>query len=111
MKMLALGVAVLLFPAVSSAQQSVDPKWDAWLGCWELVVENARDGAARPNPSRRSLPGTRDTERPQICVEPSGSGVTLTTRVANQSAIQQTIVADCVDHPFSDAECRGSQRA
>ena len=111
MKMLALGVAALLFPVVSSAQQSADPKWNAWLGCWELVVESARDGAARPNPSRRTLPSSRDTERPQICVEPSGSGVTLTTRVANETPIQQTIIADGVDHPIADAECRGTQRA
>jgi hypothetical protein len=111
MKMLALASVVLLFPAVSSAQHPTDPKWNAWLGCWELVLENARDTAARPNPSRRALPQSRDSSRPQICVEPSGNGVTLTTRVANQSAIQQTVIADGVDHAITDAECRGTQRA
>jgi hypothetical protein len=35
----------------------------------------------------------------------------MTTRVANQPAIQQTIVADGADHPITDAECRGTQRA
>ena len=56
MKTLALAAAVLLFPVVSSAQQAADPKWNAWLGCWELVLENARDAATRPSPSRRTLP-------------------------------------------------------
>ncbi len=98
MKTLALASAVLLFPMISNAQQATDPKWNAWLGCWELVVENARDAATRPSPSRRTLPQSAHSSRPQVCVEPSGNGVTLTTRVANQSAIQQTIVADGADH-------------
>ncbi len=111
MKTLALAAAVLLFPMVSSAQQATDPKWNAWLGCWELVVENARDASTRPSPSRRTLPQSGGSSRPQVCVEPSGNGVTLTTRVANQAAIEQTIVADGADHPITDAECRGTQRA
>lgn len=111
MKMLALAFAVLLFPAVSVAQQPADPKWNAWLGCWELVLENARDAATRPNPARRTLPQPAGATRPQVCVEPSGNGVILTTRVANQDAIQQTVIADGVDHAFSDADCQGTQRA
>jgi hypothetical protein len=112
MKTLALASALLLFPLVSSAQQHpTDPKWNAWLGCWELVIENARDVSARPSPSRRTLPQSSGPSRPQICVEPSGNGVTMTTRVANQAASEQTIVADGVDHPIADAECRGTQRA
>jgi hypothetical protein len=111
MKMLALASAVLLFPVVSNAQQPADPRWNAWLGCWELVLENARDTATRPNPARRTLPQTGGATRPQICVEPSGAGVTLTTRVATQDAIQQTIIADGADHAIEDADCRGTQRA
>jgi hypothetical protein len=37
--------------------------------------------------------------------------VTLTTRVADREALQQTVVADGGDHPITDAECRGTQRA
>lgn len=111
MKTLALASAVLLFPVVSNAQQPTDPKWNAWLGCWELVLENARDATTHPSPSRRTLQQSRDTSRPQVCVEPSGSGVTLTTRVGNQSTIQQTVIADGMEHPITDAECRGTQRA
>jgi hypothetical protein len=111
MKILAFASAVLLFPLVSHAQQVADPKWNAWLGCWELVVENARDANTRPNAARRTLSQNGGDSRAQVCVEPSGNGVTLTTRVANQTAIQQTIVADGAERPITDAECRGTQRA
>ena len=112
MKTLALASALLLFPLVASAQEHpTDPKWNAWLGCWELVIENARDGSTRPSPSRRTLPRSPTASPPQICVEPSGNGVTMTTQVANREAIQQTIIADGADHPITDAECRGTQRA
>jgi hypothetical protein len=112
MKTLALASALLLFPLIASAQQPTDPKWAPWLGCWELVLENARDpSGGRPSPSRRTLPSSNTSSRPQICIETSGVGVTLTTRVAGQQAIQQTIVADGLDHPITDAECRGLQRA
>ena len=111
MKILIFASAVLLFPLASHAQQAADPKWNAWLGCWELVVENARDANTRPNPARRTLSPNGGDSRAQVCVEPSGNGVTLTTRVANQTAIQQTIVADGAERPITDAECRGTQRA
>jgi hypothetical protein len=110
MKTLVLASALLLLPAMARAQQPADQRWAPWIGCWELVLENARDAATRPSPSRRALPSTSPS-RPQICIEPSGVGVTLTTRVAGQQAIQQTIVADGLEHPITDAECRGIQRA
>jgi len=95
MKTLALASALLAFPLVSTAQEHpTDPKWTAWLGCWELVIENARAGSVRPSPSRRTLPRSSSATPPQICVEPSGNGVTMTTQVANRAAIEQTIVAD-----------------
>lgn len=111
MKTLAIAAASLLLPLVSAAQQTADPKWTPWLGCWEMVVENARNATTRPSPSRRTLSQTGNNSRPQVCVETSGNGVTLTTRVADQEAIQQTVIADGVDHPITDAECRGTQRA
>jgi hypothetical protein len=112
MKTLALASAVLLFPFVSSAQDHpTDPKWNAWLGCWELVIENARDGSTRPSPSRRTLQQSSGPSRPQICVAPSGAGVTFTTQVGGQPAIEQTVIGDGADHPITDAECRGTQRA
>jgi hypothetical protein len=111
MKRLALACAVLLLPSAAPAQQPADPKWSPWLGCWELVLESAQDGLTRPSPSRRTLPQTSSPSRPQVCIETSGTGVTLTTRVANQTALQQTIVADGAEHAITDAECQGTQRA
>ena len=111
MKNLALAAAVLLFPVVANAQQSADAHWNAWLGCWELVLENTRDNATRPNPSRRNVPQAGQSSRPQICIEPAADGAMLTTSVANQPAIRQAIVADGAEHPIADAECRGTQRA
>src|SRR5262245_52890751 len=112
MKTLAIAAAsLLLFPLASTAQQTTDPKWTPWLGCWEMVVENARNATTRPSPSRRTLSQAGNDSRPQVCVEPSGNGVTLTTRVADQEAIQQTVIADGTEHPITDAECRGTQRA
>jgi len=60
MKTLALASAVLLFPLVLHAQ-ATDPKWNAWLGCWELVVENATRGAISPD--GRALAFLRDELR------------------------------------------------
>lgn len=114
MKTLALATTVLLlFPVVSNAQEHpTDPKWNAWLGCWELVVENVPGPSTRPRaPARRPLQQDSATTRPQICVEPSGNGVRLTTQVGTQSPIQQTLVADGADHAIADGECRGTQRA
>ncbi len=111
MKTLTLVSVLSLFPVVAAAQQPADERWRPWIGCWELVLENARDEATRPAPARRPLPSTGSSSRPQICIEPSGSGVTLTTRVAGQQAIQQTILADGRDHQITDAECGGTQRA
>src|SRR5919109_4689062 len=98
MSKLALISALLLFPHITTAQQTpntaqhpTDPKWNAWLGCWELVVENARDSAARTPAARRPL-ATSAATRPQVCVQPSGAGVVFSTRVAGQSAIEQTVI-------------------
>ena len=66
MKTLALASALILFPLVSSAQEHpTDPKWNGWLGCWELAVESARDGSTRPSPSRRTLPQSSTASRPR----------------------------------------------
>ena len=114
MKMLSVVAAILLLPTVSAAQSTArhpsEPKWNAWLGCWELVLEDARESATRKPAARRPLSQSRDA-RPQVCVQPASTGATFSTRVAGQSAIEQTIVADATDRPITDADCRGTQRA
>ena len=100
MKTLFLASALLFLPGVAAAQQPADQRWSPWMGCWELVLENARDAAARPSPARRPIPSAGSPSRPQICIEPSGSGVTLTTRVsAMLDAMQRALrpLGDRVD--------------
>jgi hypothetical protein len=81
------GIALLTCALTASAQ---DARWSPWIGCWTPI----------------SSPGTR------VCVTPSGdTAVTLSTVVEGQPALQQTLIADGADHPVSDAECRGTQRA
>jgi hypothetical protein len=112
-----LVVVFVVLPAVAHAQQ-IDARWRPWLGCWQLLDESVRQplpfaaaalGAANARTSREAA-GIR------VCVAPAPegngvSGVTLTTTVEGQPALEQTIVADGNPHPLSEAECRGTQRA
>jgi len=88
---IAAAIVTLAFAATAHAQ---DPRWAGWIGCW--------------SPAQ----GTQPIEGARVCVERTGAnGVTLRTTIAGQAALEQTIVADGADHPVSDNECRGSQRA
>jgi hypothetical protein len=82
-------VLVLVLGVVSSAgAQQLDARWAPFAGCWELI-----DGGATS------------------CVAPSTAGaVTLTTIVDGKSVLEQTIVADGVDHALTEPDCTGSQR-
>src|SRR5215813_4400360 len=101
MRTIIVGFALVFSAALSAtpafAQTNSDERWAPWLGCWNLVLESARDGAlgvdnAR-DPERPRSPN--DASRPQVCVEraPTG-GATFRTTIGNQNAISQTLVAD-----------------
>ncbi len=109
----ALLLVVLAVP--SAAQTPADARWGSWLGCWELAVENVRDGVAAPALRDRSssTPGTAGGDsRPRVCVTAAADGgATFTTTIANETALEQTIVANGVDRAVDDADCRGTQRA
>lgn len=113
MKVLASGFALLLLAAPALAQNTSDSRWGRWAGCWELVVENSREGAPSPdaaNRGPRSQP--RDPSRPQVCVEPTPEGgATFSTKVGAQTPIVQTVVADGKDRPITEDGCTGMQRA
>ena len=113
MKFLASGFALLLLAAPAFAQNAADARWSRWTGCWELVMENAREGAPSPETAGRA-PRTQpgDPNRPQVCVEaaPRG-GATFTTKVGTQTPIVQTVVADGKDRPVTEDGCTGIQRA
>jgi uncharacterized membrane protein YgcG len=113
MKTLASGFALLLCAVPVSAQDTADPRWSRWTGCWELVTENAREGAPSPQTADRATrTQPRDPDRPQVCVEsaPTG-GATFTTKVGTQTPIIQTVIADGKDRPVTEDGCTGIQRA
>jgi hypothetical protein len=106
--------------SASGAPQQVsttDPRWSPWLGCWRLLDENVQPGTgvleqrlsdtalSRRRPSRSSGDA-------RVCVAPASqpSGVTLTTMVGSDTAIEETIFADGAEHPIVEPDCKGWQR-
>lgn len=113
MRTLAYGFALILLaaPAHAQTQAAPDSRWSRWIGCWDLVMENAREGAPTPDTAgRESRTAPRDT-RPRVCVQASDGGATFSTSVGTQTPIVQTVVADGTDRPISDNGCTGTQRA
>jgi hypothetical protein len=113
MKALVSGCALLLLAAPAHAQDTTDARWNRWTGCWELVMENSREGAPDPaTASRAPRSQPRDAARPQVCVEASPTGgATFTTKIGTQTPIVQTIIADGMDRPVNEDSCTGTQRA
>jgi uncharacterized membrane protein YgcG len=112
MKTLAIGFGLVLVAASASAQSATDSRWTPWLGCWDLVIENARDGspaADLPRPQRGSSP--RGDLRPRVCVERADAGATFRTTIGDRTPIVQTIVADGTARPITDTDCTGTQSA
>lgn len=100
---------LLAWSGDAAAQEDThDARWQPWLGCWELVTESARVGADPTAPMRRlaALPGTR------VCVRPDEftSGVTLTTWIADERVMDDTIVADDEVREVRETECTGTER-
>jgi len=99
-------VALLLASAGTASAQQVDPRWSAWLGCWQLLEERGgeSDVAARELVMARGA---------VVCVAPKEgtTGVRLTTAVEGQSALEETMIADGTRRPFSEPGCDGWQQA
>jgi hypothetical protein len=112
MRTLASGFALLLLAVPAHAQNAADSRWSRWTGCWELVVENSRDGVPSPTARRELRAPARDAGRPQVCVEtkPDG-GATFSTKVGTQTPIVETVVPDGKDRPVTEEGCTGTQRA
>ena len=113
MKRLASGFVLVLLAVPAHAQNTADPRWSRWTGCWELVMENSREGAPGPSTAGRAPRSQpRDPARPQVCVTASpDGGATFSTKVGTQTPIVQTIVADGKDRPITEDGCTGTQRA
>ncbi len=106
----ALLVLTFALAAVPARAQTADSRWQPWLGCWMLATENLRDGAT-PDPRRTARPSSADADGPRVCVTSTADGARLETTVGGQSSGEQTIIADSVTRPVSDAECTGSERS
>jgi hypothetical protein len=106
---LVIAFALLALPA---GAQTNDARWDGWLGCWTLAVDNLRDTqapAAVPPPAFR--PSAVIDQAPTVCVTQAAGGARFVTTVAGQAAIDQTMIADGLPHPVTDDECSGTQHA
>lgn len=89
--MLTMAIVVGVVVRGSAQNGAVDSRWAPWLGCWDPVQGG---GSAR------------------VCVTPAGpNAVSLATTVQGQPVLEQTLAADGMAHPVTDAECRGTQRA
>jgi uncharacterized membrane protein YgcG len=102
-------------PAAASAQGPADdPRWAPWLGCWEMVRENVREGAAAlpdGQPPAELPPPLVVRPAPRVCVMGKGlNAVTLTTTLDGQAPLVQTLVADGSEQPLDGPSCQGTQR-
>ncbi len=107
----ALFVAVFALLAIPARAQTNDARWEPWLGCWTLAVDNLRDRQAPEGPPQRAArPSTPVEGAPRVCVSRTTGGVRFETTVGTQTAIDQAIIADGSGHPVNDDECSGTQR-
>jgi len=109
-----LVLSLLLAAASTASAQAPDPRWNDWLGCWNLVADG---NVARLPPAEEAAGRVTGPIRPgssrdaRVCVSPSGGGAELRTFVGEQQVLSQTIIADGADHPVADGGCSGTQRA
>jgi hypothetical protein len=102
---------VLAFGTPDAAAE--DLRWAPWLGCWEMVHDNVREGAAVPGDDQ-ALPPLPLVQRaaPRVCVTREGPDtVKVATTIEGQAALEETIVADGSQQAIEDNACRGSQHA
>ena len=111
-----ISLALLLVAVAAPARaQQADPRWEPWLGCWQMLDERVRDD----NPSgadavalarERVFRGTTDVT---VCITSASqpNAVTLRTQASGTPAFEQVVAADGVAHPLDERGCTGSQRA
>ena len=108
----ALLVAVFALLAVPARAQTNDMRWEPWLGCWNLAVDNLRPRETPEDVAGAApRPATAIDSAPRVCVSRTSDGARFETTVGPQTAIDQTIVADAAAHPVDDGECSGTQRS
>ena len=79
-------------PAPAAPNTVVDPRFNAWLGCWRLEDDLSGTGA-------------------RMCITPEKGGVRLQTIVGTQKGIDELVVPDGAEHAIVDSDCKGTERA
>ena len=88
---------------------SADPRWNPWLGCWQLWEEQLDPSSAVDNNEISAL-----LDRTFVCIRPSHfrDGVELTTMVGEKVLVKRVLVADGSRRDMRDVACAGwEQRA
>ena len=113
MRTLVLTVACLFVAVHAHTQTFVDPRWTPFLGCWDLVVQDAPPTRRDPDPRAEAErgPSVREGHSAQVCVAPDGAGVTMSTNFADRPVLVQTLIADAPARSIVDDTCRGTERA
>ncbi|HKY22240.1 MAG TPA: hypothetical protein VJM31_13585 [Vicinamibacterales bacterium] len=80
-----------------AASATFDSRWNPYLGCWRIAQEQQ---GAQNVPVAPGL---------TVCAQPSGPGVSITTTVDGKTVLEQTIIANGLPQPVSQADCTGTQ--
>lgn len=81
------------------AQESVDPRWLPWLGCWQPVEDMVAEY------------GDAEARQAYFCVRPDGAGVEIATVVDDAPVSSRLMIADGARYEVSEEGCSGSQSA
>jgi hypothetical protein len=110
MKHVLLSLMLLVLAVPAHGQTPNDPRWEPWLGCWELYGQGLRDADDSAIEARRDLSGSTDPAPPRVCVSPvPPNGAMFVTTVGSQKTLDQTVIANGVERAVDDGECRGTQ--
>jgi hypothetical protein len=110
----AVGIAALPQPSVAQTDWPVDPRWSAWLGCWDLRTENVSDGTVDlAAVASRIAPDNVRSGPVRVCVTPTESPDTVRqqTIVNDETIFEELIAADAANRPISEEKCRGTRAA
>ncbi|HJU72757.1 MAG TPA: hypothetical protein VJ717_03355 [Gemmatimonadaceae bacterium] len=90
------GLAFIAIAQPAAAQPDSDPRWQAWLGCWEPVEASPFTTASSP----------------RVCIIPAGSSaVDIATVIGDSIALRQRVEPTGEQRPVSRDGCTGWERA
>jgi len=91
---IAFFLATPLAAQTPSRSTPSDSRWAPWLGCWSPVSVQ------------------RTTQDVQVCILPTddGTGVRMATFAADQSVLEEPVVADGAPHLVTEGNCEGQRQ-